>query len=149
MKKLALAALGGLFMSTAALAAGSPADLSAQWLTEGGKSRVEIGACPTAPTQLCGKIVWLREPTNPDGSAKVDKENSDEALKKRPILGLQMLRDFKWDGEKWDDGYIYNPEDGKEYDSVIRIKGAGELEVKGCVLFICKRQAWTDPKKGS
>ena len=149
MRKLALAALCGLVVTSTSFAAGTPADLAAQWLTEGGKSRVEIGACPNAPTQLCGKIVWLREPTNPDGSAKVDKENSDENLKKRPILGLQMLRDFKWDGEKWDDGYIYNPDDGKEYDSVIRIKGAGELEVKGCVLFLCKRQAWTDPKKGS
>ena len=64
-----IAAMGGAFLSSLAFAAGSPADLSAQWLTEGGKSRVEIGACETAPAQLCGKIVWLREPTNPDGSA--------------------------------------------------------------------------------
>jgi uncharacterized protein (DUF2147 family) len=36
-----------------------------------------------------GKIVWLKEPVDPEtGKGKVDKNNSDEAARKKPVLGL-------------------------------------------------------------
>jgi uncharacterized protein (DUF2147 family) len=64
-----------------------------------------------------GKIVWLKEPIDEEtGKPKLDKHNDDEALKKRPILGLVVLKDFVFDGDdEWEDGKIYDPKSGNTY----------------------------------
>ena len=116
-------------------------DAVGKWLTVDGKSHVEIVSCGE---QLCGTIVWLKEPTNADGSAKLDVENEKEALRARPIVGLPLLNGFKAKGEQaWDGGKIYNPEDGKTYKSKMNLADESTLKVKGCVLFFCKTQTWT------
>ena len=43
-----------------------------------------------------GKVNWLEEP-NEDGKPKVDTENGDPELAKRPIMGLPLLSGFKYD----------------------------------------------------
>ena len=42
--------------------------------------------------ELCGTIVWLSEPTLPDGRVKKDVSNPDPSLRDRTILGLTILR---------------------------------------------------------
>ncbi|MCP5367410.1 MAG: DUF2147 domain-containing protein [Hyphomicrobiales bacterium] len=129
---------------SAAVAAPAPsqaADILGTWLTKGGKSHVTIEPCGE---RFCGKIVWMKEPNDAAGKPKLDKENSDEALRSRPILGLPLLTGFKKNGAReWDGGQIYNPEDGKTYRSELELKSDHELGVSGCVLFFCKEQLWT------
>ena len=116
-------------------------DAIGKWLTPDGKSHVEIVPCGE---QLCGTIVWLKEPNNAEGSAKLDIENEKEALRARPIVGLPLLNGFKVKDElSWDGGKIYNPEDGKTYKSKMNLADDNTLKVKGCVLFFCKTQIWT------
>ena len=116
-------------------------DAIGKWLTPDGKSHVEIVPCGE---QLCGTIVWLKEPNNAEGSAKLDIENEKEALRARPIVGLPLLNGFKVKDElSWDGGKIYNPEDGKTYKSKMNLAYDNTLKVKGCVLFFCKTQIWT------
>ncbi len=124
------------------LTAGSAlADVRGVWLVQSGNAHVKIDDCGD---KLCGSIVWLKEPLDENGKEKLDKENEDEALRTRKIMGLPMLKDFVADGENaWDDGSIYNAEDGKTYSSEMQLKDANTLEVKGCVLFFCKSQTWT------
>ena len=64
-----------------------------------------------------GKINWLEEP-NENGKAKIDDENPDPQLAKRPIMGLPLVNNFKYDSkkERWNDGTIYDPKNGKTYD---------------------------------
>ncbi|MBM3554032.1 MAG: DUF2147 domain-containing protein [Alphaproteobacteria bacterium] len=116
------------------------------WLTESGGGQVEIGPCGEA---LCGRIVWLKEPLDTAGQPKRDKENPDPARRERPILGLAMLEGFRPAGEnKWADGTIYNPEDGKTYSCTMTLEGNGTLKVRGYVgvpLF-GKTQVWTRVK---
>ncbi|MEO0333732.1 MAG: DUF2147 domain-containing protein, partial [Bacteroidota bacterium] len=47
------------------------------WYTTDQRGKVEIYPCDDA---YCGKIIWLKEPKNPDGTPKLDKENPDETL---------------------------------------------------------------------
>jgi uncharacterized protein (DUF2147 family) len=128
-------------------AADPPAALGL-WSTEGGKSRVEIFDCAG---KLCGKIVWLKEPLDDQGKEKVDRENPDEALKGRKILGLALLSDFVAEGDsgrQWTDGRIYNPEDGQTYKCNMELQDDGKLKVRGYVglpLF-GKTQIWTPAK---
>lgn len=124
-----------------ALTGAAAADVTGVWETVGGKSHVEIKSCNT--DKFCGEIIWLREPNNEQGTPKQDINNSEEGLRSRPILGISLLKDLEKSGaDEWDDGTIYNPEDGQTYSSEMMLMDAKTLEVKGCVLFICKTQTW-------
>ncbi|MCW9035208.1 MAG: DUF2147 domain-containing protein [Rhodospirillales bacterium] len=118
--------------------AGSPKGI---WLTESKKAHVEVYDCGD---KLCGKIVWLKEPLDEKGMPKLDKENEDEKLRDKPLMGQNMISDMVADGENaWDDGTIYNAEDGKTYSSEMNMPNDKTLNVSGCVLFFCKEQVWT------
>jgi len=130
---LAIVAIGPAF-------AGDP---SGTWLTEGGKSQIRLAHCGEA---LCGRIQWLKEPSDPTGKPKRDIRNPDPGKRARPIIGVDILMGMK-PGETADQwaGDIYNPEDGKTYQARLTLQDARTLQVKGCVLggLICKSQAWS------
>lgn len=92
-----------------------------------------------------GKIVWLKEPNNEEGKPKVDKNNPDKAKKSTPLMGLQLLKGFKKDGETgYEDGTIYDPKNGKTYSCKINRKGE-TLEVRGYVgiSLLGRTTTWT------
>ncbi|MEM9674734.1 MAG: DUF2147 domain-containing protein [Bacteroidota bacterium] len=115
-----------------------------EWYTTDQRGKVEIYPCSNA---YCGKIVWLKEPTNPDGSVIVDAENPDESLRNRPIEGIEILSGLEYDGDgEYEDGKIYDPESGKTYSCLMRLKNGGsELEVRGFIGFslIGRSEQWT------
>lgn len=139
----------------AAPAAAQQGDATGLWLTEGGKAKVRIAPCSSfpavvsaAPDQLCGAIEWLAEPDTEAGTPKTDRNNPDERLRDRPILGLLMLTGFRPAEEpgSWDGGRIYNPEDGETYRSTMTLRdGGARLEVRGYVGLpvFGKSQLWT------
>ena len=118
-------------------------DLVGNWLTENGRSRVRIADCGGA---LCGTIVWLKEPNDPDtGKPKTDKNNADAGKRARPLIGVPIVLGMKPGGaDKWT-GQVYNAEDGKTYSGTITAQGANALKLEGCALggLICKGQTWT------
>jgi uncharacterized protein (DUF2147 family) len=118
-------------------------DLVGNWLTENGRSRVRIADCGGA---LCGTIVWLKEPNDPDtGKPKTDKNNSDAGKRSRPLIGVPIVLGMKPNGaDKWS-GQVYNAEDGKTYSGNITAQDANALKLEGCALggLICKGQTWT------
>jgi len=133
-------------VATLALAAFDPAlaaDPTGTWLTQTGGSRIRIADCGGA---LCGTIIWLKEPNDPDTrKPKTDKNNSDAAKRARPLLGVQIVLGMKPAGaDKWT-GQVYNAEDGKTYSGNLTVTGAGSLTLQGCALggLVCKGQNWT------
>ena len=70
-----------------------------------------------------GKIVWLKEPVK-NGSLKLDEKNPKSNLRNQPIIGLVILKGCEKDGKTYDDGTIYDPENGKTYDCKITNKGS-------------------------
>jgi uncharacterized protein (DUF2147 family) len=141
-QKLALASVGLLLSSGAAVAEGDTSVLG-RWLTEGGKSHVQIYQCGA---HLCGRIVWLREPNFPSGEAKTDRKNPEQAKRNQPIIGLTMLWNMAKasDPGEWDSGRIYNPEDGETYKASMRLRADGKLQVRGYVgiSLLGKTQIW-------
>ncbi len=104
------------------------------WIMDSGKVTVQVDDCGA---NLCGKIVALSKPLDKNGKPKLDKRNPDPALRKRPVIGLTILKDMQpKGGNKWE-GTIYNADDGYTYRSVMKLNG-DEMKVKGCVAFICK-----------
>lgn len=80
-----------------------------------------------------GKIIWLKHPYDEKGNPKVDQKNPNENDRNKQLLGLIMLRDFVYDNEEWKDGKIYNPQDGKEYKSNIKLTNEKTLSVRGYI----------------
>jgi uncharacterized protein (DUF2147 family) len=136
---LALAAVLALTGSEGALAA----DPNGVWLTQTGGSRIRLADCGGA---LCGTIIWLKEPTDPDTrKPKLDKNNSDASKRARPLLGVQIVLGMKPAGaDKWT-GQVYNAEDGKTYSGNLTYSGGNSLQLQGCALggLVCKSQTWT------
>jgi len=153
MRKLRLAA-AALWLSTFLLWMFGPqtvvralaADATGTWYTASRDSQVRIVNCGGA---LCGSLVWLKEPNDPDtGRPKTDKHNADAGKQGRPLLGVQIVLGMKPSAtpNEWD-GQVYNAEDGKTYTGSFTLTGANSAELKGCVLgFLCKSQAWTRAK---
>ena len=130
----------------AALLAGSAAraqmgDPSGTWLTQAGDAKVRVSKCGA---QICGVVVWLREPTNPaTGLPMVDDKNPNPALAKRPMIGLPLFTDMRISGpNKWS-GHIYNADDGGTYVSNISVSGSDTLRVEGCVGALGGGETWT------
>jgi uncharacterized protein (DUF2147 family) len=140
-RSLALAA--GAVLLSAAAAQAQGANIQGLWLTEGGKSHVQIAPCGA---HLCGRIVWLREPLGKDGQPKVDLKNPDPARRSQKIIGLTVVWNMakSSDPNEWEGGRIYNPEDGETYKSTMKLRPDGKLEVRGYVgiSLLGKSQYW-------
>jgi uncharacterized protein (DUF2147 family) len=102
------------------------------WEPSHGKARVKI---EKIGAKYYGKIVWLREPNDPNtGQPKVDKNNPDEALRTVPLRGYRLLKDFVYAGnDEWAEGTIYDPENGNTYSCVITLKDANTLDIRGYI----------------
>lgn len=117
-------------------------DLLGQWLTGSGKAGVTIYK---EGTKYYGKITWLKNPNDSLGKPKVDKNNPDVKKRTVPLLGLNLLKDFTFDGEeKWIDGTIYDPENGKTYSCKITMISKEQLDVRGFVgiSLLGRTQTW-------
>jgi len=132
----------------------SPDDLLGVWQTadEGdSRSLVEIYM---VNDRYHGRIIHLDSPIypidsedGPPGQPRTDRNNPDESLRDRPILGLDFMHSFKFHKGKWKDGRIYDPNNGKEYRCKLTLKDRDTLEVFGYVkigfIKLGRDTAWT------
>lgn len=119
-------------------AAPSPLGL---WLTENGRSVIEVRPCKNDTALVCGRIHWII-----DGGMKFDEKNPDIAQRANPMCGLQILTGFKLqDGANWIDGKIYKADEGDIYNATIQMLPTGKMLVRGYIgmpLF-GRSQTWT------
>ncbi|UTW62458.1 DUF2147 domain-containing protein [bacterium SCSIO 12741] len=97
------------------------------WETEDKDGKIEIFSCGST---YCGKLLWGKNIVNPDGTSKKDVNNPDEALRSRDMVGATILTGLAFDGEEYEDGRIYNAEDGDTYKCYIWIE-KGVLHLRG------------------
>jgi len=118
-------------MLTSAIAQDNGDQLIGLWEPSNGKARVKI---EKIGSKYYGKIVWLREPNDPQTQQpKVDKNNPDESMRSVPLKGYRMLKDFVFKSGEWTDGTIYDPESGSTYSCVITVKDENTLDIRGYV----------------
>ncbi|MGA3213302.1 MAG: DUF2147 domain-containing protein [Terriglobales bacterium] len=125
-------------------------DIVGVWLDTGKDAKIQIFKCGQ---KYCGKIVWLIEPRypanspyGPPGQNKVDRSNPDPALRKTPLLDLQMMRDFEYDGAGlWKNGTVYDPDNGKTYSARMTMDSPNQLNLRGYIAFSIfgRTEVWT------
>ena len=132
MKNLILLAFFTFLSTISNLSAQDAGDkLIGLWEPSNGKARVKI---EKIANKYYGKIVWLREPNDPQtGQPKLDKNNSDQSMRSVPLKGYRMLKDFVHTDGEWNNGTIYDPESGSTYSCVIKAKDDNTLDIRGYV----------------
>ena len=137
----------------AATASAQQGTVMGTWLSESGVAQIKIGACPDAASgPICGFVVNLINPKGPDGAAvapdaATDYRNENPALRTRKVLGMPLIWGFKQAAQPnaFEDGKVYNGEDGKTYSANISLQPDGKLRLRGFVgtPMFGKTQLWT------
>jgi uncharacterized protein (DUF2147 family) len=136
-----------LGLSSSAPAAGGASELGL-WYNDAGKGAIEIRPCATSgrdANKLCGVIVWLKEPNFKNGKPLTDGYNSDPSKRHRPICGLPVLGGLQRVSEGgYDNGWVYDPEQGQAFDAAIQLRTADRLILTGYkgIKFFSKSFVW-------
>lgn len=123
------------------------------WITEKAENgnQIIVEIYKTANGKYNGKIKELTIPTYTDGKfagqEKMDLANQNPELRSRKLVGIDFISDFDYSekDDKFINGKIYNPENGKTYNSFMKIEKNGDLIVKGSIDkkgLIGKKQIW-------
>jgi len=99
------------------------------WLNEEKDAKIQIYKARDG--KFYGKIVWLKDPTE-NGKPKTDKKNPKDQMKTQPLVELVILKGFNMDGNTYEDGTIYDPNNGKTYDCKMTYKGK-TLAIRGFI----------------
>ena len=130
MKRIIICIAAALF----SLCAASAQEVLGKWKLEDGSAIVEVYKSGDV---FNGKIVWLKEPTEADGTPAKDLNNPDKALRSRELIGLNMLSGLQAKGNnEYAGGSIYDPGNGKTYNCSMKVEGdvlkvRGSLDKKG------------------
>jgi uncharacterized protein (DUF2147 family) len=161
MKKIAFALVVFALLAGGALWAGrdntADADMIlGNWKPSNGRSVISVykgvAANGEDPSKYYGKIVWLLEPNGEDGKPRTDVNNPDPNKRSTPIKGLVMLKAVSFvevDGNTitWDNGTIYDPNNGSEYNFTAELdkKNSNILNGRGYigVSLFGRTDTWT------
>jgi uncharacterized protein (DUF2147 family) len=121
MRSLLITAAVALAAAGSALA--SPAPLTGAWITQSGNVSIRFAPCGPA---LCGDVVRVM--------ANRSMHDSRVSLPSPPRLGARIVSDLRPAGDAWR-GRIFNRENGRTYDCLVRPMGGGRLEVRAYVLL--------------
>jgi uncharacterized protein (DUF2147 family) len=99
------------------------------WMNDTGRGAVEIKPCGDA---MCGKVVWVKSASDSSGCGK-------------PVIGNVK----SVGGGRWDNGWIYSPENARKYDVELTPLSNGNLKVLGYagMKFLSKTMIWKPAPK--
>lgn len=85
--------------------------------------------------QYNAKVIWFNDSddkTKPMNT-RTDQQNPDLTLRNRKIIGLEVLRNLKFNPgtNRWEKGIIYDARTGKEWNLSALLTKNDILEVKG------------------
>jgi uncharacterized protein (DUF2147 family) len=137
-----IVAIAGLLTVLAVSATAAAESPVGRWKTVDGKtgavtSEVEIYE---QGGKLFGRIVSMPDPNDASGKPKTCTK-CNGADKDKPIIGLVIMRDLVLKGDRYKDGTILDPEDGKVYKGEIWIDN-GKLKVRGYLGLFYDTRTW-------
>jgi len=143
-KTLAFIALFVIFSFYQAIAQNADAILGS-WANPSGEDHILIYK---HGNKYFGKLDWIKIPNDETGKPKTDKNNPDEKLRTRPEWGLELLKDFSFNGDNvYEDGTIYDPKNGKTYSCKMTLEGTS-LKIRGYIgiSLFGRSEIWTRVK---
>lgn len=96
-----------------------------EWISENKDGKIVIFK---QSERYYGKISWGKTP------GKKDTNNPDSRLRNRELVGSVILKEFVYKGGSWENGTIYDPNSGKTYDCILKVKDNNQkLDIRGFV----------------
>ncbi|QAU24778.1 DUF2147 domain-containing protein [Dyella sp. M7H15-1] len=89
-----------------------------------------------------GYILWqLHDTYGPEDGPKLngkivtDRNNPDPALRSQPLTGLRLLKGLHYNASnrKWIGGRVYNSDNGRTYNCLIRLLNSNRLRLRGYI----------------
>lgn len=137
-----------LFCSVVSIAgyAQSADAILGKWINPSGEGQIQVYK---KGNLFYGKLAWLKSPDDEKtGQPKSDNNNPDKSLQIAPLLGLEILKNFKHDGNNiYEDGTIYDPKNGKTYSCKMTLDG-NKLKIRGYIgiSLLGRSEVWTRVK---
>ena len=74
----------------------------------------------------------------------MDKKNPSQNLRTKPLLGLEIVKNFSFEDNEWVDGKIYDPKTGKTYSGTMSLDGLNKLNMRGYIgiSLIGRTEVW-------
>ncbi|MFM6948390.1 MAG: DUF2147 domain-containing protein [Aquirufa sp.] len=110
-----------------------------EWLTENNEGKVTIYK---QGDLYFGKISGGKTP------GRKDAKNPDPSQRNKELIGTVILKNFKFTGGSWEKGTIYDPNSGKTYDCILKIKNNNKtLDIRGYIglAMFGRTSTWTRP----
>lgn len=117
---LVFAAVVAISTNAAGLADG--AEVLGVWASKGSIFSITLDG-----EELHGEVIAMRKP-------RADRKNPDPLLRQRPVIGLQVLSDYRYRRGLWR-GKLYDPTSGRTFSSYLKLDSDGNLRVRGYVGF--------------
>lgn len=113
--------------------------VAGEWLSENKDGRVQVYKIGE---KFFGKVVWGK-----DGNRK-DVNNPDANLKEQNIIGSVILKNFDFTGKIWEEGTIYDPNNGKTYSCTMKMPDTNTLTIRGFIgiSLLGRSTTWTRVK---
>jgi uncharacterized protein (DUF2147 family) len=145
-KKLSLIGVLCTLLFAAGAKAQSADAILGKWINPSGEGQIQVYK---RGNLFYGKLAWIKAPNDEaTGQPKTDRNNPDKKLQSRPLLNLELLKDFKYDGENvYEDGSIYDPKNGKKYKCKMTLDG-NKLTIRGFIgiSLLGRSEVWTRVK---
>lgn len=107
------------------------------WLLPNKKVIIEIQKDDN--DKYVGHVRWLKEKVYPKGDKmegldQVDRNNPDDALKTRKVMGLQVVGELiKNHDNRLVDGWVYDSWNGKKYYGSAKVIDHNHIKLKGSI----------------
>lgn len=114
-------------------------DVVGTWLTSNKEGRIAI-------YKSGGKYAGKIQSGSSKSTEHFDVHNPEPARRKDSLIGLELLKNFKYDGDgKWTDGTIYDPKSGKTYSCNMTLTDRNTLRIRGYVgiSLLGRTEVWT------
>jgi uncharacterized protein (DUF2147 family) len=116
-----------------------PSAIVGDWLVD---SRDAVIRIEQVGDEYQGTILWqLHDTYGPEdgpqlnGKTVTDRKNPDPALRSHPLTGLRLLTGLRFDPDsrKWKGGRVYNADNGRTYNCLVRMLGPNRLQLHGYI----------------
>jgi uncharacterized protein (DUF2147 family) len=117
-----------------------PESILGEWWTEKQDSRPsgKVRFVRAEDGTYMGILAWSPE-------HKKDVNNKDPKLRDRPVVGIVLMWNLRYDDGEYVDGYVYNPEDGGTYRIKAEVLAPDSLKIRGYlgIALFGQTQKWS------
>jgi uncharacterized protein (DUF2147 family) len=112
------------------------AGIVGEWWTEKKEGRIRFSKYRDGT--YTGVLTWSKHP-------RPDTENDNPKLRKRSIIGIILMWKLHYEDGEYEDGYVYNPEDGNVYRIDAKVIDRDKLKIHGYLglSIFGQSQIWT------